>query len=216
MIDLLSLLVAVGYPGLFLIIFAESGLFLGWFLPGDSLLFTAGILASLGYLKIIPVILLSFSGAVLGDSFGYYFGKRVGHRIFTSDNSIIFDKKHIQRAEVFYEAHGPKTIIIARFIPVIRTFVPILAGVGHMRYPVFLAYNLIGGFMWGVGIPVLGYYLGNTIPGIDRYLLPIILLIIIVSALPTAIQLLRQPEQRHRVGSIFHKIYDKIFPPVRE
>ncbi|MEK7582251.1 MAG: hypothetical protein AAB452_00085, partial [Patescibacteria group bacterium] len=99
---------------------------------------------------------------------------------------------------------------------VIRTFVPILAGVGHMRYPVFLAYNLIGGFMWGVGIPVLGYYLGNTIPGIDRYLLPIILLIIIVSALPTAIQLLRQPEQRHRVGSIFHKIYDKIFPPVRE
>ena len=215
MLDLLSLLQNVGYPGLFLIIFAESGLLLGWFLPGDSLLFTAGLLASLGYLKIIPVILLSLSGAVLGDSFGYYFGKKFGHRIFSSESSLFFNKKHIQRAEVFYEAHGTKTIIIARFIPVIRTFAPILAGVGRMRYSTFLTYNVTGGLIWGAGLPILGYYLGNSIPGIDRYLLPIIALIIIVSLLPTAIQLFRQPEQRHQFKSTVHKIYDKIFPPIR-
>ncbi len=199
MFDLVTLLQTIGYPGLLILVFAESGFFLGWFLPGDSLLFTAGILASMGYLEIIPVITLSFIGAISGDSFGYYFGKKIGHRIFTRDNSIFLDKKHIQRAQSFYEAHGPKTIIFARFIPVVRTFAPILAGVGHMNYRLFLTYNIVGGVIWGIGLPLLGFYLGNTIPGIDKYLLPIIGLIIIVSLLPTIFEIFRKPDHRHKL-----------------
>lgn len=199
MIDLFSLIEALSYPGLFLLVFAESGFFLGWFLPGDSLLFTAGILASLGYLKIIPVIVLCFFGAVLGDSFGYFFGKKLGHRIFTKDGSLFLDRKHIQRAEEFYEKYGPKTIVIARFIPVVRTFAPILAGVGHMRYSRFISYNVIGAVIWGIGMPLLGFYLGNLIPNVDRYLLPVVFLMIIVSSLPTVIHFLKHRENREKL-----------------
>jgi len=205
MIDLLSLIETVGYPGLFLIIFAESGFFLGWFLPGDSLLFTAGFLASIGYLQIVPVMIITFLGAVMGDSFGYFFGKKLGHRIFTRENSILLDKNHIQRAEEFYDKHGPKAIVLARFIPVVRTIAPILAGVGHMRYNTFIFYNVIGGIIWGVGLPFLGYYLGTTIPGIDKYILPILFIVIIVSSLPTAIKIFRKAENRQKLKSFFSR-----------
>lgn len=189
--DLISLIKAVGYLGLFGIIFAESGLFIGFFLPGDSLLFTAGFLSSQGFLNIWILMALTFLGAVLGDNFGYAFGKKVGTAIFTKEDSWLFHKDHLERARVFYEEYGKKTIVIARFLPVIRTFAPILAGVGKMHYPTFLLYNFIGAVLWSLGLTGLGYFLGFTIPNIDKYLIPIILAIIVLSSLPTLIHIFK-------------------------
>ena len=190
-IDLVSLITWAGYIGIFIIIFAECGVLLGIFLPGDSLLFTAGFLASQGKLDIALLMLICFAGAVLGDNFGYAFGRRAGPAIFKKEDSIFFHKKHLERAARFYDAHGGKTIILARFMPIIRTFAPILAGVGRMNYKIFIIYNLVGGALWAIGLTGLGYFLGSTIPGVDRYLFPIVLLIIIVSMLPGIIASLR-------------------------
>jgi len=184
-IDLPILIKTIGYLGVFFIIFAESGLFFGFFLPGDTLLFTAGLLASQGYFNIALLVLLIVLAAILGDQIGYFFGKKVGPKIFTRDESFYFKKRYITDAENFYKKHGKKTIILARFIPVIRTFVPILAGVGKMHYRTFVIYNIMGGLLWGAGITLSGYFLGQKIPGIDRYLIPILLLIIFVPMLPT-------------------------------
>lgn len=199
MFDLKELVAFLGYAGVFAIVFAESGLLIGFFLPGDSLLFTAGFLASKGMFDILPLSLLAFVGAVTGDSVGYAFGHRVGRKIFTREDSIIFHKENLLRAERFYERHGGKTIILARFLPVIRTFAPILAGVGAMAYPKFLAYNVVGGLLWGVGVTVLGYFLGNVIPDVDRYLLPLIAGIILLSAFPPLFHILQHREDRVRL-----------------
>ena len=180
--------------GIFLIIFAESGLFFGFFLPGDTLLFTAGLLASQGYFDIVSLVLLVTLGAIGGDQIGYLFGKKIGPKIFTRDDSFFFKKKYIADAENFYAKHGKKAIVLARFIPVVRTFIPILAGVGKMHYATFVSYNIIGALIWATGITLLGYFLGQQIPNIDNYLIPILLLIVLVSFLPT----------------IFSFIYDKI------
>lgn len=184
-IDLVELLKTVGYLGIFAIIFAESGLFFGVFLPGDSLLFTAGFLASTGIFNLPLLIVICFAGAVLGDNFGYTFGRRVGPLLFRREDSFWFKKDHLRKAGEFYEKHGGKTIILARFIPIIRTFAPIIAGAGNMDYRSFFFYNLLGGFLWTVGLLCAGYFLGELIPDVDKYLLPIVLLIIIVSLLPT-------------------------------
>jgi membrane-associated protein len=184
-IDLSLLIQTIGYLGIFIIIFAESGLFFGFFLPGDSLLFTAGLLASQGYFNIIWLILLTTIGAIAGDQIGYFFGKKVGPKIFNRDDSFFFKKKYIHDAEVFYQKHGKKAIVLARFMPIIRTFIPILAGVGSMHYKTFIIYNVLGGLIWAAGITLLGYFLGENIPNIDEYLIPILLLIIFVSVLHT-------------------------------
>src|SRR3989338_7045932 len=178
MFDIIALIKTVGYLGVAAIVFAESGLFIGFVLPGDSLLFTAGFLASQGFLNPLILIAVVFPAAVLGDNFGYAFGRRVGPKIFTREDSLLFHKENLERARMFYEYYGAKTIVLARFLPIIRTFAPILAGVGKMRYATFFAYNLIGGALWGIGITLLGYFLGAMVPGIDRYLSPIILFII--------------------------------------
>lgn len=196
MLDLVSLIKGAGYLGLFGIIFAESGLLVGFFLPGDSLLFTAGFLASKGFLKLHWLITLTFVAAILGDSTGYAFGKKVGPRIFKREDSLFFHKDHLERARTFYQRHGGKAIILARFMPIVRTFAPILAGVGHMRYRTFLFYNIIGGALWTAGLNSLGYVLGTTVPDIDRYLLPLIALIIVSSLLPNIIHLLKNPNHR--------------------
>lgn len=193
-LDLISLIKTAGYFGLFAIIFAESGLFIGFFLPGDSLLFTAGFLASQGFLNIWLLAPLVFVAAILGDNFGYAFGRRVGPAIFYREDSLLFHKDHLERAKNFYEKHGPTTIVLARFLPVVRTFAPILAGVGRMSYKTFFFYNIFGAILWALGITWLGYFLGATIPGIDKYLLPIILAIIILSALPTLIHIIKNRE----------------------
>lgn len=194
--DLVELIKTVGYLGLFGIVFAESGLLIGFFLPGDSLLFTAGFLASQDFLNIYAVMAGCFIAAVVGDSVGYAFGNKVGPAIFKREDSLIFNKDHIRKAQDFYAKHGVKTIILARFVPVVRTFAPILAGVGKMEYRTFLTYNILGGALWALGIPFLGYTLGNRIPGVDRYLLPIILGIIVLSILPGILHIVRHKSDR--------------------
>lgn len=199
MFEIIPLIKTAGYLGIFSIIFAESGLFVGFFLPGDSLLFTAGFLASQGFFSIWYLLPLVFIGAVLGDNVGYAFGYKVGPMLFNKEESILFHKDYLERAKVFYEKYGKKAIVLARFMPGIRTFAPILAGVGKMRYSVFMAYNLIGGLLWGVGLLFLGYFLGNTIPNVDRYLIPIILLIIFLSLLPSLIHIWKNDDERNRI-----------------
>ncbi|MEK7120807.1 MAG: VTT domain-containing protein [Patescibacteria group bacterium] len=190
-IDLISIVKTAGLLGLFFIIFAESGLFFGFFLPGDSLLFTAGLLASQGFLNIYFLIILMFLGATLGDTVGYWFGVKVGPKIFNRENSFLFNKKHIERTQNFYQKYGTKTIILARFIPIVRTFAPILAGVGGMKYSLFLRYNIVGGALWGIGITLLGFGLGNAVPNIDKYIISIVIIIIATSFIPIVIEFLK-------------------------
>ena len=185
MFDLVALIKTVGYLGIFGIIFAETGLLLGFFLPGDSLLFTAGFLASQGFLNVWVLTIITFSAAVLGDNFGYGVGKKFGPRIFKKDDSFLFHRDHLERARVFYEQHGGKTIVFARFLPVIRTFVPMLAGVGNMKYKSFVFFNILGAVIWAIGMTWLGYFLGNIIPNADQYIVPIVIAIVILSSLPT-------------------------------
>jgi len=184
MFDIVALVEWGGYVGLTAIIFAESGLFFGFFLPGDSLLFTAGFLASQGILNFWILAPLLFIAAVTGDSVGYAFGYRVGPAIFSREDSRFFHKEYLVRTEHFFEKYGSRAVLLARFMPVVRTFTPILAGVGKMRYATFLSYNLIGGALWALGLTGAGYFLGTTIPNIDRYMLPIILLIVVMSVIP--------------------------------
>ena len=201
MFDLISLIRAAGYIGIFAIIFAESGLLIGFFLPGDSLLFTAGFLASQGYLNIWLLIAVAFPAAIIGDQVGYAFGKKVGPRIFYRDDSLFFHKNYLTTARLFFERHGPKTIVIARFIPIIRTFAPILAGVGHMRYTTFLTYNIIGAVIWAIAVPLIGFYIGNFIPNAGRYLFEIITLIVVISILPNIIHVLNNKTTRKQLAN---------------
>lgn len=182
--NLVSILETLGYAGLFFIVLAESGLFIGFFLPGDSLLFTAGFLASQNILNIYTIVLLAVPAAIIGDNIGYAFGSKAGPKIFKKENGLLFNKNNILRSQKFFERHGNKTIILARFMPIVRTFAPILAGVGKMRYQNFIAYNIIGAVIWAAGIPAAGYYLGKTIPNIDKYILPVIAVIVLISVAP--------------------------------
>ena len=193
-LDVRALIEAVGYLGIFGIVFAESGLFVGFFLPGDSLLFTAGFLASQGYLNIFVLVFISFVGAVLGDNFGYFFGKKVGPAIFRKERSLLFHKEYLEKSRVFFEEYGPKTIVLARFLPVVRTFAPILAGVGAMNYRIFLFYNFLGALLWGVGVTLFGYYLGNLFPNAERYIVEVVVGIIIVSTLPSIFHVIKNRE----------------------
>lgn len=180
-----------GYLGIFMTLFLESGVIFGFFLPGDSLLFTAGLLASQGYLNIIGLIVVSVVAAILGNNVGYYTGKKAGPGIFNRKKSFLFSPKRIEEAHSFFAKRGPQSLVLARFIPAVRTFVPIAAGVGKMDYRKFLIFNGLGGLLWGIGVPVLGYTLGKKVPNIDKYLLPAILVIIILSALPVIFAYLR-------------------------
>lgn len=179
-----SLLATFGTIGLILIIFAESGLLIGFFLPGDSLLFTAGLLASQGKLNLAVVLFGCSVAAIAGDQVGYLTGQRLGPALFRRPNSRLFKQENVERAEEFFAEHGTKTIVLARFVPIVRTFAPILAGVSAMPYRTFVTFNVAGGLLWAVGVTLAGYILGETVPSIDRYLLPAILVIIVVSLLP--------------------------------
>ncbi|MCX6783522.1 MAG: VTT domain-containing protein [candidate division WWE3 bacterium] len=190
--DLVSLIQSFGYVGIIGIVFAESGLLFGFFLPGDSLLITAGLLAARGHLNIYLLIILSSVAAIVGDSVGYWFGRRVGHRIFNRKEGLFFHEKNIQKAEEFYKKHGGKAIILARFMPFIRTFAPIVAGIGKMDYPRFLAFNVIGGLFWVLLTSLFGYFIGNLIPNIDRYILVVIAVIVGLSVLPSAVHFYKE------------------------
>lgn len=189
MLDPIFLIKTVGLIGIIFIIFAESGLFFGFFLPGDSLLFAAGIFASQGYLNIYILIIGCALAAILGDSVGYWSGKKYGRKLFERDAGFFFKKKRLYDAEHFYEKHGKYTIIIARFVPIIRTFAPIVAGIGRMHYRTFISYNIFGGLLWTISLLLIGYFLGGIIPEIDKYLIPITILIILISILPIIVKI---------------------------
>src|SRR3989338_7096649 len=175
---------AVGYPGLFAAVFAETGIFFMFFLPGSSMLFTAGLLASHGLFNVWLLLPLITLAAILGDSTGYWFGTKVGPALFKREDSRFFRKSHVEKTRVFYERHGVIAIVLARFVPIVRTFAPILAGIAGMRYRTFLAYNVAGGILWGAGVTFSGYFLGGIFPQVDRYIAPIIAAIIIASFIP--------------------------------
>jgi membrane-associated protein len=201
-VDLLDFIKAVSLLGVALVIFAESGLLIGFFLPGDSLLFTTGFLVHSGILNynIHLVVFILFIAAALGDSVGYTFGRRVGHRVFNRQNSLLFKQENIQKAQAFYEKHGGKTIIIARFIPIVRTFAPVVAGVAKMNYRTFLSFNLIGALLWAAGLTYLGYFAGSWFEmvgiEIDTVILPIVLVIILLSVIPPLVHIFKDKQQR--------------------
>ena len=189
-----ALVQAAGYVGLTAIIFTETGLLIGFFLPGDSLLVTAGLLASqpeFGLNVYVMGVLLSIA-AVVGDTVGYHIGKATGPRIFTRENSLFFNRKHLIRAHEFYERHGGKTIVLARFMPIVRTFAPVVAGVADMRYRDFITYNIFGGVLWVWSMLMTGYVLGRYIPGVERHIEKIIILVIFLSILPGIIAWVRE------------------------
>jgi membrane-associated protein len=194
--DLKDLIQTVGYIGVFSIVFIESGLLVGFFFPGDSLLFTAGFLASQGFFNIAVLIIGCFIAAVLGDSTGFFIGSKWGRKMFKKEESTLFKKSHLVKAHDFYIKHGGKTIMLARFMPLIRTFAPVVAGMAEMKYTTFLFYNIFGGALWAIGVTLTGYYLGSLIPGVDKYLLPIIFVIIFLSVLPGLFHILKEEETR--------------------
>jgi len=183
-LNLVSIIQFVGYPGLFTAVFLESGVFFGFFLPGASMLFTAGLLASQGFFNIWLLIPLLTIAAILGDNTGYWFGAKVGLKLFDRPNSRFFHKEHLVQAKHFYEQHGVLAIVLARFVPIVRTFAPIVAGMVQMRYRTFVVYNITGALLWASGVTFLGYILGAKVPAVQTYLTPIILLIIITTCIP--------------------------------
>lgn len=194
-VDVRSLVEGAGYVGIVAIVFAESGVLLGFFLPGDSLLFTAGFLCGRGLLDLAVLAPLCFVAAAAGDSVGYALGRRYGRRLFARPSSKRLRPEHLARAEHFFTDQGGRAVVLARFLPWVRTLTPVAAGIGSMPYRRFLAMNLIGAALWAVGLPVAGYFLGATVPNADRYILPAVLVIIVVSAVASSRQVIRRARQ---------------------
>jgi membrane-associated protein len=208
MLDPKSLIDAAGLIGIFAVVFAESGLLIGFFLPGDSLLFTAGFLASgpaslldkgLPHLPLVPLLIGVAACAVAGDQVGYLFGRRVGPALFRRPDSRIFKQAHIDKAHGYFDKYGAKTIVIARFVPVVRTFAPIVAGAGEMHYRTFVTYNLVGGAAWGVGMTLLGYFLGQ-VTFISDHLEATVLAVVALSLVPILVEVLRARRARTRAA----------------
>lgn len=195
----------VGYPGIAAIIFAESGLFFGFFLPGDSVLLTAGLLALHGEFDLVILIPLVFICAVLGDNVGYWFGHRVGPPIFSRPESRFFKPQNLNKAKEFYDKYGPITLVLARFTPFIRPFAPIVAGAVAMHYSTFFIWNLLGGVFWGIGVTLAGYFLGTLLPPaiLDKYFNYIIFAVIIISGMPAVIHVYQ--ENRAKIWSLLRR-----------
>ena len=216
-VDLIEFIKWASIIGVAAIVFAESGLLIGFFLPGDSLLFATGFLISAGFLNINIhlAVLIVFAAAVIGDSVGYTFGHQLGPKLFKKPDARLFKQEYIAKAQAFYEKHGGKTIIIARFIPIVRTFAPIVAGASQMDYRRFLSFNIIGALLWAAGVTYAGYLLGGVFERagieIDTVLLPIIALIILVSVLPPAIHILKEKKNRDALISASKKQFNAIF-----
>lgn len=189
--DIPALIQAAGYVGLTAIIFAETGLLIGFFLPGDSLLVTAGLLGSQGYIDVATLGVLLTLAAIVGDTVGYAIGKASGPRLFTREESLFFNRKHLIRAHDFYERHGGKTIVIARFMPIIRTFAPVVAGMGEMQYRRFVAYNVAGGVAWVWSMLFVGYFLGRWVPGVAAHIELVIVVVVLLSISPAIVARLR-------------------------
>jgi membrane-associated protein len=180
-----------GLTAMTMIVFAETGLLIGFFLPGDSLLVTAGVFAATGQLNLLHLNLLLIAAAIVGDTVGYWFGRKTGPALFRRPKSLLFNPEHLRRAHDFYEKHGGKTIVLARFMPVIRTFAPIVAGMGQMEYRRFLSFNVFGGALWVLSMTLIGYFLGQ-IPGVKEHIEVVIILVVFLSILPGIIAALRE------------------------
>jgi membrane-associated protein len=197
--DLHYLVQSAGLLGLTAIVFSETGLLVGFFLPGDSLLVSAGLFVATGDLKIYELIPILTLAAICGNSLGYIIGRSTGPRIFNRQNSLFFNKKHAIRAHEFYEKHGRMTIVLAQFMPVLRTFSPVVAGVGGMPFRVFLRYNALGAVLWVWSMLGIGYFLGNYIPGIDRHIEIVVVIVVFISILPGLISGYRT-HRRNRIS----------------
>lgn len=186
-----------GHLVMIAIVFCETGIMAGFFLPGDSLLVTAGLFAAAGHLNIWLLNAELMLAAILGDSLSYSIGRKIGPRLFSRENSLLFRKSHLLRTKKFYERYGAKTIVIARFVPIVRTFAPVVAGVGEMNYRTFILFNICGGIGWVFSMLMTGYFLGRMIPNVDRHIHKIILAVIFLSILPAVIEAIREKKRAH-------------------
>lgn len=215
-IDLVDFIKFASVIGVLAVIFSETGLMIGFFLPGDSLLFTAGFLTASGVLNVnINVLVIGvFCAAVLGNSTGYTIGRRVGPKIFKKPDARFFKKEYVERAQNFYDQNGGKTIILAQFIPILRTFAPVVAGVGKMDFRKFISFNIIGAIFWTAGVTYAGYFLSNWFVtmglGIDQVLLPIVMVIIIASFLPVLHRILKEKKNRNAIIKSVKHFVNKI------
>ncbi len=189
--DVKSLVMWAGYVGLFAIIFAETGLLVGFFFPGDSLLVSAGLFASTGDLNIFFLNLLLIPAAILGNSAGYWIGYKSGPRLFRREQSLLFRKDYLIKTKEFYDKHGGSTIIITRFMPFFRTFAPIVAGLGQMKYSRFLNYNIISAVLWILSMTLIGFFLGRSIPNVDQHIEKVIVIIVFLSLLPAIVKYIK-------------------------
>lgn len=196
MFDVTHLIQTGGLLLLFLIIFAESGMMLGFFLPGDTLLFSAGVLAAAGKLGLANTLLVIALAAILGDNVGYQIGKSLGPRLFTKEDGVVFRKEHITRAHAFFQKYGSRTMLLAHFIPVVRSFAPVVAGAAGMPRKLFFVFDAIGDVAWTLLVTLLGFYLGKRVPGVEKYIDPLLIVIILVFLIPTLWHTLRDPKIR--------------------
>ncbi len=173
------------------IVFAETGLMIGFFLPGDSLLVTAGVFAAAGLMDVTSLLILVSLCAITGDQLGYYIGQKTGQALFTREDSLLFKRSHVLKAQAFYEKYGAKTIVIARFVPIVRTFAPVIAGVGKMNYRRFITYNVTGGILWVFSMVLTGYLLASAVPNINEHIHVVIAVVIFLSLLPAIIEIIR-------------------------
>jgi membrane-associated protein len=203
MFDVTHIVQSGGLLLIALIIFAESGMMVGFFFPGDTLLFSAGILAAAGQLPIVATVLVIALAAIVGDNTGYHIGRKLGPKLFKKEDGLVFRKENILRAEKFYEKWGTKTMLIAHFVPVVRSFAPVTAGAGKMNYKQFFIYDAIGDIVWATLITLLGYFVGSRIPGIEKLIEPVLLGIILVTLVPTLYHALKDPKIRARLRNRF-------------
>ncbi|MGI9105167.1 MAG: DedA family protein [Pyrinomonadaceae bacterium] len=189
-----------GYLVLIFVVFAETGLAAGFFLPGDSLLVVAGLFAAKGDLNVAILLSTLFVAAVVGDAVGYYSGSKLGPRLFKRQKSLVFRPSHLEKAQAFYEKYGGKTIIIARFVPIVRTFAPIVAGAAQMPYRKFVVFNVVGGALWVSSMVLAGYFLGSVIPNLDQHIEWVVIIVVFLSLLPPLFEYLkvRREKARHR------------------
>lgn len=192
------------------IIFAESGLLIGFFLPGDTLLFPAGFFAAQGKLPLAGLLLAAFIGSVIGNEVGYIIGKKTGPRMFRKKDGLVFKQEYVLKAEAFYEKHGGKTVVLARFLPIVRTFVPLVAGISNMDRRRYFVYNVIGAAVWTVSTIMLGYWLGSKIPNLEHYMLPAVVIAMILSFGPTLIHLLREERLRRWLKDQADRVWRRV------
>ncbi|HEY5152425.1 MAG TPA: DedA family protein [Candidatus Saccharimonadales bacterium] len=198
MFDVTHIIQAGGLALIAALIFGESGMFIGFFFPGDTLLLSAGIFAATGKLPLLPTILVIALAAILGDNTGYHIGKRYGRRLFSKPDGVVFRQQYVQQAEGFYERHGSKTMLIAHFMPIVRTFAPAVAGVARMNYKQFFIFDAIGDSAWAVIVTLIGYWFGRRIPNLDHYILLAVVAVVLITLGPTVYHLAKALLEKRR------------------